>query len=109
MGGRLEGIEMWICLPLEARIGRKWDKFNKPGSRRVVRLRLALYGHPGSGTCWERHCGRHQRSVGFELVSEIWPSCYMHKEHGLFLVVYVDDFKLAGPKDKIALGWSLPS
>ena len=100
---QLVGTETWVCLPPEARIGSKWKGFRRP----VVRLRLALYGHPDSGTCWERHCDAHLRKVGFEPVSEVWHSCYFHKQLRLFLVVYVDEFKLAGPKDNLGPGWSL--
>ena len=32
---------------------------------------------------------------------------FWHPEHSLFLVIYVDDFKLAGPRDKLQLGWDL--
>ena len=99
----LRGIETWICLPPEARVGDKWKKFDKP----VVRLRLALYGNPDAGTCWEKHCDEHLKSVGFEPVCESWSSCCFHKSLILLLVVYVDDFKLAGPKQNLKEGWSL--
>ena len=36
-----------------------------------------------------------------------WPSCYRHPKLGLFLTIYVDDFKLAGPKKAHAEGWRL--
>ena len=36
-----------------------------------------------------------------------WRSCYWHPELKLFLVVYVDDFRLAGPKDNLKAGWDL--
>ena len=75
--------------------------------RPVVRLRLALYGHPDSGTYWERHCDAHLRSVGFEPISEVWNSCYWHAKLKLYLVVYVDDFKLSGPKQDLSKGWEL--
>ena len=32
---------------------------------------------------------------------------YFHKTLRLFLVVYVDDFKLAGPKENLRKGWDL--
>ena len=102
----LEGKETWICLPPEARTGPQWEKVQHM-RRPVVRLRLALYGHPDSGTCWERHCGQHLKSVGFEPMSELWSSCYFHHELKLFLVVYVDDFKLAGPSKNLERGWTL--
>ena len=54
---RLPGTETWICLPPEAREGRKRGKFE----RLVVRLALALYGHPDSGTCWEKTLRRSRR------------------------------------------------
>ena len=31
----------------------------------------------------------------------------LHKKLKLFLIVYVDDFKLAGPKANLAAGWKL--
>ena len=73
----------------------------------VCPLELALYGHPDSGGYWERHCDRHLLSVGFEPVHENWRSCYWHPGLALFLVVYVDDFKLAGAEDNLTEGWRL--
>ena len=35
-----------------------------------------------------------------------WPSCYYHDKCRLFLVIYVDDFKLAGPEANVAKGWA---
>jgi hypothetical protein len=37
----------------------------------------------------------------------MWKSCFWHPEHRLLLTVYVDDFKLSGPKDNLAKGWAL--
>ena len=36
---------------------------------------------------------------------EEWPSVYTHPELQLVLVVYVDDFKMAGPKNNLKKGW----
>eukprot|EP00972_Heterocapsa_arctica_P112592 16432675-Heterocapsa_arctica.AAC.1 len=47
------------------------------------------------------------RKVGFRSVSEEWPSCYVHDKFKLHLVIYVDDFKLAGPTCNLKKGWSL--
>ena len=104
----LTGTETWVCLPPEARVGKAWKGWEDPSCKPVVRLRLALYGHPDSGTCWERHCDAHLKKVGFEPVSEIWNSCYYHKKLKLLLVVYVDDFKMAGPTGSLdSEGWKL--
>ena len=70
-------------------------------------LLRALYGHPDSGTMWEHHCDKHVKSVGFKPIGEEWQSCYFHPVLRLFLVVCVDGFRMAGPKDNLAKGWSL--
>jgi len=36
-----------------------------------------------------------------------WGSCFFHERLKLFLIIYVDDFKLAGPKANLAEGWEL--
>ena len=36
----------------------------------------------------------------FEPIGEEWPSVYIHEKLQLVLVVYVDDFKMAGPQKK---------
>ena len=46
--------------------------------------------------------------VGFELVfPAAWPSVFYHKGLQLLLAVYVDDFKMAGPKANMSQGWKL--
>ena len=75
-------------------------------TRPVVLLQKALYGHPDSGTYWEQHCDNHCQSIGFIPVGN-WPLCYYMKRLDLFLVIYVDDFKLAGPENNLAEGWRL--
>ena len=48
------------------------------------------------------------KEVGFELVfPSAWPSVFWHPHLRLLLAVYVDDFKMAGPKDNLAKGWEL--
>ena len=66
-----------------------------------------LYGHPDAGTYWEEHCHKHTISVGFNAVEDGWVSCYWHDELRLFLIIYVDDFKLSGPDKNIKQGWAL--
>jgi hypothetical protein len=75
--------------------------------RPVARLKKALYGHPDSGSFWEAHCNKHVRSVGFVPCGAEWPSVFRHPLLDLFLVVYVDDFKLAGPSKSLKKGWAL--
>jgi hypothetical protein len=73
----------------------------------MVRLVYALYGHPDSGTFWGKHCDEQLRKIGFLPVGADWPSAYRHDELRLFLIVYVDDFKLAGPIRNLPRGWEL--
>ena len=100
----LRGTPCWIELPPEAVPSEcNWGKYRRP----VVPLRKALYGHPDAGTFWEQHCDESVRAVGFEPIGEEWPSVYIHEKLQLVLVVYVDDFKMAGPQKKLAQGWSM--
>ncbi len=70
------------------------------------RVKLGLYGQTDAWGYWEQHCETHLLSVGFIPISE-WRSCFWHPELQLFLVVYVDDFKLSGPEGNLAKGWVL--
>ena len=68
---------------------------------------MALCGHPDSGTLWEEHCDKQVKKAGFDALGLSWPSCYFHRKQNLFLVIYVDDFKMAGPNNTIKEGWRL--
>ena len=81
---------------------KSWSNFRDP----VCPLRLALYGHPDSGGIWEKHCTKQLKSAGWvPVLPDIWQSIFYHPELDLLLVVYVDDFKMAGPKDNLGKGW----
>ena len=96
-----KGVETWVRLPRN-RWPPEWEKFADP----VCPLRLALYGHPDSGGIWEQHCTKQLESIGFTAVlPEIWQSVFYHPELDLLLVVYVDDFKMAGPSANLEEGW----
>ena len=100
----MQGIETWVELPID-RWPKHWvGKYRRP----VVLLRIALYGHPDSGGLWEIHCERMLVAVGFIMPDpEGWPSVFFHPELKLLLVVYVDDFKMSGPKESMSKGWEL--
>ena len=44
----LGGVETWVELPKDQWCP-EWHKYKRP----IVKLRLALYGHPLAGACWE--------------------------------------------------------
>ena len=98
----LKGPETWVQLPEE-----HWpDHWKGLGLwRPVVRLKKALYGHPDSGTFWEQKCDERCKAVGFRPIPD-WPSCYWHDGYGILLVIYVDDFKMGGPPDKLKKAWA---
>ena len=97
----LKGNTTWVSIPPEA-WPDEWT--NKGWIRPVVILKYALYGHPDSGTFWEKHCDERLRKGGFRPLSG-WPSCYFHDDLKLFLTVYVDDFKLAALKEHVSPLW----
>ena len=45
--------------------------------------------------------------MGFVPAEAEWPSVYVHKELNFLLVVYVDDFKMSGPKGNLKKGRGL--
>ena len=97
----LQGTPTWVRLPRD-QWPESWAGMDDP----VCPLHLALYGHPDSGGHWDRHCTDHLVSVGFQELPN-WRSCFWHPELKLFLVVYVDDFKLSGPAENLERGWKL--
>ena len=100
---KLGGEPTWVRLPRE-RWPEDWikRKLRDP----VCPLALALYGHPDSGGYWEKHCNDHLSSVGAKPI-EGWRSCFFNDKLKLFVVVYVDDFKMAGPSKHMKQGWDL--
>ena len=100
---KLGGDLTYIRIPKERWPAHWAGKYTDP----VVPLILALYGHPDAGGFWELHCEKSLMSVGFERAAPEWKSVFRHPALDLLLVIYVDDFKLAGPKKNLAQGWKL--
>jgi hypothetical protein len=98
---KLGGTETWVRIPKE-RWPPEWKKFRRP----VVKLRLALYGHPDAGGYWEAHCKEKLVAGGFTPVPD-WNSMYWHKALKLLLMVYVGDFKMSGPAANLEKGWKI--
>ena len=100
---KLLGPTTWVRIPKD-----QWPQawvdagYDDP----VCPLILALYGHPDARTFWEKHCEARLIEVGFIRVPE-WPSVFYHPKYKLFLVVYVDDFKMGGPSANLSIGWDL--
>ena len=77
-------------------------------NRPCFKLNVALYGHPQAASFWEQHCKCGLEKAGFEPMHD-WENTYVHVELGLYLSVYVDDFKLSGIAVNITQGWKLIS
>ncbi len=96
---RLKGNKRCFVLPPDRR---------PPGAagmkKPVVELLQALYVHPDSGSFWEEHCDNYCKEAGFEPLGIESPSTNTYVALRLFLVVYVDDFKLSGPAENLAKG-----
>lgn len=75
----------------------------------VVRLVLALYGHPKPGRIWEDDCTKRVLECcvhggKWKLVSDSWPNVVWKPKINALMLVYVDDFKVvakAGCHDKL--------
>lgn len=66
---------------------RGWGTaYNNP----VVKLWLALYGHPLLGAFWGNHCPEQLRSIGCE-PAHIW-----ERDLHVTVSVYVDDSEIVG-------------
>ena len=104
-----ETTPVWVSLP-EKYWEPDWRRRVNAGEMKkpVVLLKKALYGHRDSGSIWERHCDAHLKVVGFQALIDLgWRGTYWRQQYSLFLVVYVDDFKMAGPTEHLAKGWDL--
>jgi hypothetical protein len=96
----LSGTDTYVIIPTELQTPQERLMKNP-----VHRLRKALYGHPDAGTCWEVHCTKALTAAGFSAVAD-WPSCFVHRASGCFLIVYVDDFLLSGAVEKLPAVWN---
>lgn len=95
--------ETWVSLPLEA-IPYEFKEKIKKVHRPVVRLLLALEGHPRAGKYWEEYCRHVLITRGWEPIVG-WECLYLHSELKLLLSVDVDDIKIAGRKAPITKAW----
>ena len=101
----LKGPETWVQLPMELWPPEWFDADGNPLYQKpVIRLLRALYGHPDSGTFWEEYCNGHCTSVGFVPIPDS-PSCLYHPDLGVLMIIYVDDIKMAGPKEVLPKAW----
>ena len=68
-------------------------------------LERNLYGHPLAGLLWERHMEKTLFKLGWHKIPG-WECLYAHREKGLFMSVYVDDFKMVGRSENLSPMWA---
>jgi hypothetical protein len=76
----------------------------------VCPLEKALRGHPDVGGYWEQHCDNHLGDCRFGPVTptdRAWRSCYFTPPLKCYMIVCVDEFKIAGSQDDVAEAWRL--
>ena len=76
------------------------NKFRRP----VVRLKLALYGHPLARLYWEQKTHDCIKKCGLEPVPD-WECIFNNTKLQLMLGIYVDDVKLVGKSSNLDEGW----
>ena len=95
----LGGTDTWVELPREL-WPDAWAGFRRP----VCRLLMALYGHPDAGGYWEKKSFKIIQAAGFVPIDS-WHSVFWNPKTKVLLIVYVDDFKAAGPVDAVKKTW----
>ena len=100
------GEPTWLSLPRN-----RWPKdWEKSCWQPMVPMLLALYGHSDSGGIWEQHLNsgvvKLVKQGWKQILPDIWHSIFHHHELNCLLVVYVDDFKMAGPSENLPKAWA---
>ena len=105
-GSLVDSVEVEIplgspCLLPRHRWPKAWEcKYTNP----VVRLVLALYGHPDAGGFLEQRCEEVVKQCGWARTS--WASLYVHKKTMSLLIIYVDDFRMAAKPEYTVQLWA---
>ena len=92
-----KGPPCWLIVP-KSRWPPEWFGPDGKPLYRVpcVLLLVALYGHPQSAALWEDKCTTSLSKAGFEKIAD-WESCFIHRELGLVLSVYVMTLRWRAP------------
>ena len=92
--------ESWVTLEPD-----QWPESWRGMKDPVCPLNRALYGHPLAGTYWEQfYTGVAVNKCGFLPVPG-WECLFYHMQLRCLLSIYVDDFKVAGPAQKVDAVW----
>ena len=77
-------------------MAKSWVNIEDP----VVSLERKFFGHPSAGLLWERQIEEVPLELGWEKVPN-WECVFVHRKQRFFLLVHVDDMKMAGKKQHI--------
>ena len=92
-----ECLDVWIRLPKH-----KWPKSWEYIEDLVVPLERNLYGRPLAGLMWERQFEKALMELGWDEVPN-WECLFVHRKHKIFLSVHVNDIKMGGKTQNLAL------
>ena len=90
---------------LDAEEAKKYRDLKTQGRKPVVQLLKALYGHTQAGFLWEAEARRCLMKMGFVNFSDVSSAWYVKYDQNskliCMLLLYVDDFMLAGDPDVV--------
>ena len=81
--------DIWARLPRHIWL-KSWSNIEEP----VVPLDQNLYGHLLAGLVWEK-----------DHKAPNWECLFVHRQHGLFMSVFVDDTEMAGKNQNLDPTW----
>jgi hypothetical protein len=95
-------MKTWVRLPMAWCQDSWYQDYLKP----VVRLRLAINGHPESESLWTLYLYKSLFDLGWRSVDSL-NGCWTHPSTGAILVTYERDLMMAAPKEREAELWEL--
>lgn len=101
LGKGHEFVDAWVSLP-RSKIPNQIQHLDKP----VCPLRRKLYGHEMAGFLWQKYAEDIVINTLHREKLLSWDCLYVHREKKLFLLVHVDDLKMAGKKENIKPMWA---
>ena len=76
-----------------------------PNTKTQCAFLRALYGHPESGAIWDKKMHKVMKECGLLPVGEGSPGVFYNPSLGAEMMVYVDDFKMAGAPANLKKAW----
>ncbi len=92
--------EIYMEIPDGYELPPEQQKLVDEGHQVVLRLRKSLYGLKQAAHEWNKNVDTKLRAQGFK-PTQADPCIYIHEDQTTMIAVYVDDFIIAAPKEKL--------